>query len=475
VKRPQRTILFRLARAYMVPTVALGALLGYAAQYLGSRSLDEELGRRLVSIAQATASVVLPEQLAGLSPGDESTRTYANLRRKLDDLRVRTAARRLQLLGPDLTIRVDTEAGVPIGAPGFEFEVDRAEFARALAGRATASVLFRGRDGAYYKRGFAPIAGSEGGAPAGVVAVLGSAEYFAQLDRFRRFIWLYGALGTAAVIIVSAAVARRITRPLSELAQSADRIGRGDLNHAVTVPASGDEIARLAETLDDMRRSLAARDERMQMMLAGIAHEVRNPLGGMELYAGILREDLAQDREKLEHVARIERELGHLKRVVAEFLEYARRPRPELAAVLCKDLLEEVASVLAKDAADAGVECRVMADGEPKVRADASQLRRALLNLLRNSIQATPRGGHVRLSCAAGPGERVLLMVEDNGAGIPADRLPHLFTPFYTTKEKGTGLGLAFVREIVRDSGGEVRVDSEPGRGSTFVIELPAS
>src|SRR5204862_7075699 len=98
----------------------------------------------------------------------------------------------------------------------------------------------------------------------------------------------------------------------------------------------------LAATLDEMRAALHARDERLQMMLAGIAHEVRNPLGGLELYAGLLREALSGQPERLGEVARIEREVGHLKTVVSEFLDYARRPPPELASVAVRPLLTDV-------------------------------------------------------------------------------------------------------------------------------------
>src|SRR5262249_25724884 len=150
------------------------------------------------------------------------------------------------------------------------------------------------------------------GAILGVAAVQAPAEYFAQLARFRRWLLAYGLAGAALVVLISAAVARRITRPVRELAAAAERIGRGDLAQAVPPLRSHDEIATLAETLEEMRASLRTRDERMQMMLSGIAHEVRNPLGGIELFAGLLREDVAGDAEKTAHVARIERELEHL-------------------------------------------------------------------------------------------------------------------------------------------------------------------
>jgi signal transduction histidine kinase len=233
-----------------------------------------------------------------------------------------------------------------------------------------------------------------------------------------------------------------------------------------------DEIGFLAATLDETRAASAARDERLQMMLAGIAHEVRNPLGGLELYAGLLRDALAGQPERLAEVARIERELGHLRTVVSEFLEYARRPSPDLGPVLARPLLEEVRELTE---APGGVRIVVEAPEALAVHADAGQLRRALLNLARNAATAMQgRAGEILLSARAEAG-RVRLEVRDAGPGVPADLRDKIFTPFFTTREKGTGLGLAFVREIVRDHGGDVSVLDAPGGGAVFLVELPAA
>jgi signal transduction histidine kinase len=416
--------------------------------------------------------------VAALLPGREGDRTYQNVRHKLLDVAARTGMARVQLVDPELGILADTAPGIAIGTRAFELEADRTEIARVLRGEATDSVLFRGSDGQLYKRGYAPVADGEGTTVA-VVAVQGAADAFVHLERFRRWLLVYGALGAVVVILLSGTVARRLTRPLRALAGAAERIGRGELDHPAPAVRSRDEVALLAETIEEMRRALAARDERMQMMLSGIAHEIRNPLGGMELYAGLLREELASDPERRGHVERIERELAHLKAVVAEFLEYARRPRPELADVDCRALLEDVHDVLAKDASDAQVTCELTngtgaTQKEVIARADATQLRRALLNLGQNAIQATPPGGRVSLSCEAA-GARVRLRVADTGRGISDADRERIFAPFYTTKEKGTGLGLAFVREITRDLGGELALESSPGAGAAFTIDLQRS
>ncbi len=264
-------------------------------------------------------------------------------------------------------------------------------------------------------------------------------------------------------------IARRISRPVARLADAAARLGRGDLDAHIPIETH-DEVGLLAQTLEEARVALAARDERLQMMLAGIAHEVRNPLGGLELYAGLLREALAAQPERLEEVARIEREVGHLKAVVSEFLEFARRPSPRLETVRLDALFADV-----RELTQTGAGAEIAIDVAPglAVTADAGQIRRALLNLVRNAATAS-RTGRVRLSASAARGQ-VEIAVEDDGPGVPPELREKIFTPFFTTREKGTGLGLAFVREIVRDHGGDVAVRDAPGGGSVFSFYIPGA
>jgi signal transduction histidine kinase len=211
------------------------------------------------------------------------------------------------------------------------------------------------------------------------------------------------------------------------------------------------------------------------MMLAGIAHEVRNPLGGLTLYAGLLRDDLAGDADKLAHVQRIERELGRLKTIVSDFLEFARRPKPQLQPFDVADLLAEVRDLAVADAHARKVSV-ALAVQPARVAGDEGQLRRALVNLAQNAVQACADdgSGQVTLACAKN-GSEVIVSVRDTGAGIDPEALAKIWTPFYTTKQSGTGLGLAFVRDIAHDHGARLSVDSAPGRGTTFTLALPES
>lgn len=293
-------ILAKLLGAYLVPTIATFAGFGLYAYYTAHRALEAELGHRLTSVAAAAATQIADENVALLQPGDESTRTYRNLQKRLAELKGSSHVARIYLFARDHTSRADTDP-TPIGARYYRLDADRAELRRVFAGGEAASVLFRGKDGALYKSGYAPIAIDGGGTPEFAVGVDGAAAMYAQLAGFRRTLVLVGVGGALAVIALSILMARLLVRPVKKLERAAARIGQGDLEAKVDVP-SRDEIGLVAETLEAMRAQLHSRDERMQMMLAGIAHEVRNPLAGMELYAGVLRDELAANEEQLAHV-----------------------------------------------------------------------------------------------------------------------------------------------------------------------------
>ncbi len=466
-------IAIRLLLATLLPSVAVLAASGALAHEAARRALEQELGRRLATAAAGAAMLILPEQIRFIGPGDEDLATTGNLRRRLEQARDQLGVRRVMLVAQDLTGRGDTEGVVALGARAHEIGADAPEIERASAGRPSASPLFWGRDGLPYQRGYARVGGD---APAGFVVVEGSADYFTPLAAFRRKLVLGGAAGAALVVLFSVLVAARITGPVRRLASAADRIGRGELLARVPVETR-DELGFLAGRLDEMRAALAARDERLQMMLAGIAHEVRNPLGGLELYAGLLREGLAGKPARLSEVARIEREIDQLKNVVTDFLDYARRPALQPERFRARALLDEVAEI--SRPSNGGPRLRVEAEVDLHVLADRGQVRRALMNLARNAIAAAGPSGEVVLvagqDARTSDEARARWEVRDNGPGVPDDLRDKIFTPFFTTREQGTGLGLAFVRDIARDHGGQVGVDRAPEGGARFWFETASA
>jgi signal transduction histidine kinase len=468
------TILVKLLAALVLPVVALFALFAIVAYEVSRSDLDAELGKRLEAIAASAASQIRdPKYLGELSEGDEDQELFKQAVARLAVLGRATGAR-LFLIDRQYGTRGHSDETVKIGTPNHRAKLDRAELVRVFdAGEPASSVTFEGNDGLWYKTGYAAVAGTgdKAGPPVLAIGAQAPASYFDRLADLRGRLLAWGA-GLALVSIVAAVLATLlITRNVRRLAAAAERIGAGDLRAPIAV-TSGDELGVLGETMDRMRRQLAERDAKMQQMLAGIAHEVRNPLAGMTLFADILQDELPAGDERRGHVDKIKRELGYLERVVNDFLEYARRPRPELAPVPLPDLLAEVAQMASTAELEVGVE----PGGPVTIEADRAQLRRALLNLARNAVQAALAAGHtgagaVMLRAHERDGEH-WLNVWNRGKEISPETSGKLFEPFFTTREKGTGLGLAFVRDIASDHGGRVELASGDGE-TTFSVVLP--
>jgi signal transduction histidine kinase len=305
----------------------------------------------------------------------------------------------------------------------------------------------------------------------GAVGVEGSAAFFGPLRRlFRGFLVL---LALAAVVVVAMALVteRGLRAPLTRLMQAALRIGRGDLSTPVP-PEKVRELGILAQELEAMRRALEGRDAQLKMMLAGVAHEVRNPIGGIELFAGLLAEELASapSGDAAAHVGRIRREIDYLKRIVEDFLNFAREQKLSFAEAQSDALLSSVKDLLSSDAEKKQID--VVVQAEPAaLQLDVALVTAALVNLLKNAVQASPEKGAVSVTGAReGTGYRIF--VEDTGGGIAPELQERIFEPFFTTREKGTGLGLPLARKIAQAHGGELLVESRPGM-TRFTLTLP--
>jgi len=218
----------------------------------------------------------------------------------------------------------------------------------------------------------------------------------------------------------------------------------------------------------------------LSSLTAGVAHEIKNPLGAIDIHLQLLQQVIEAGRpERLErdgkrYLAILRDEVARLNTIVVDFLSAVRpiRLRPELVAPA--ELVSGLAGFIGPALDESGIVLEVRtAPGLPKILADTGLLRQALLNLVKNAQEATEPGGRITLSVRR-QDEMIALSVEDTGAGIEKERLGAIFEPYHTSKEFGTGLGLTIVWRIIREHGGEIHVDSVPGQGSTFTVLLPA-
>lgn len=245
----------------------------------------------------------------------------------------------------------------------------------------------------------------------------------------------------------------------------------------------------LLEDVSEVTRwkRLAERQKRLTSMggmAARIAHEIRNPLGSMELNVTLLMEELREGGPALELASRLATGVRNLSHILSNLLQFAKGSDPVRERLDPVDLLAEAAEFAGPLLKDKGI--RVRKDVRQARRflyGDKVLLRQALLNLIVNAVEAMKPGGRLRLGCrqtvqsekAGGRSSLwIHLSVQDDGRGIPEEDLDRIFDPFYTTRSEGMGLGLAIVNNIVEAHGGFVEVESQPGRGTTFVLSIPA-
>ncbi len=448
-------------------------------------AVEQSLARELAAQARMAATSLSANAGSArvLLQGDEETRTYKRLVGRLRTIAEATGSVRVMLVGDDERVRADDQGVIALMAPAPRVPLDRDEFAQALAGTPKVGVPFTSDDGHRYLAAYARVPepkDEESDAVPGIAMVLTLEAPAIALDAVDDVAKKIAALVLGAVLLVlvtAVVVARTITGPLSTLARGAEGLATGDLSTPIAVAAGDDEVAVLGGTLESMREALAERDAERQMMLAGIAHEIRNPLGGIELFSGLLEESIEEvdgpapvKAEMGRQSARVRKELRYLTGVVNDFLAFARDTPVQREDTDVRALLDDVAS-LSRRAGSAAVD--VEDDAAGAFPLDRGKIKQALLNLVDNALAATPPEGRVVMRAARAEGG-LTLSVEDTGKGMTDEALARAFTPFFTTKEKGSGLGLPLVKKLARDHGGDAVITSQPGRGTRVTLRLRA-
>ena len=334
-----------------------------------------------------------------------------------------------------------------------------------------------------------PLKG-RGGELLGVLLVASSQRDVVVMEKHIRMVALaVGAAGVLLGLVLSGWAAARATRPVEQLADAAREVAAGNWWARVPI-TSNDEFGELASAFNLMTRELSDQRERLvqaervaawRELARRLAHELKNPLFPLQITVENLLRAREQNPAQFEEVFResagtLLAEIANLRAIVQRFSDFARMPAPELQPVRLNELTEHVLKLLEPQFTAAGrapITAKVELDSElPFIQADPELISRALQNLVLNAIDAMPSGGSLTVRTSPGDGG-VTISVSDTGTGLTREECERLFTPYYTTKQHGTGLGLAIVQSVVSDHHGKITVESEPGRGSTFRIELP--
>jgi two-component system nitrogen regulation sensor histidine kinase NtrY len=293
-----------------------------------------------------------------------------------------------------------------------------------------------------------------------------------------------GVLGLALAVLLGLLWSSQVSRPVERLAAFSQRVAQGQWDEPLTLE-SVRELQTLVAALDRMRGDLRAYRERLvaserqaawSQMARIVAHEVKNPLTPIAISIADLKRSFDQQRPEfpaiLEQAVRtIGDEVDALRRMLQEFSEFARLPAPSPSPCTANDLLADLGVLYARELAE-GRLAIAAPERELALTADAGQLRQALVNLIRNGLEAVNGAGCVHVGAAL-DGDAVAITVADDGPGLGDEQRSRLFTPGFTTKSEGSGLGLTVVQRIVLDHRGTVAVETARGTGTTFRIRLP--
>ena len=306
-----------------------------------------------------------------------------------------------------------------------------------------------------------------------------------------RYSLIAAALTVVAGVCALALLSDRlIGDPIEALLGAMRAVQAGEARARVTVRGR-DEFAQLAEQFNTMvskvegaRREVerahqaemgrAAQLATVGELAASLAHEIKNPLAGIQGAVQILRDQAGAGDPHREIYEAILQQVDRLGHTLRELLDFARPMPPQFALAAVNDIVDRVASLVGTDPASAhSTLTKDLADDLPPVRLDEAQISQVLLNIMLNAVQVMPDGGQVTVRTRRDGLDHVTVEVADTGPGIPPDVLPRIFKPFFTTKHKGSGLGLAICDRIVRDHGGTLAVANGEPSGARFSVRLP--
>lgn len=463
-----------LATYLTIMLLVVGGIIGWTGRQLAAETLvqaQDELQLRTQIIANA-----LREPVA--RSGESSANSDA---RSIPELLASYAANiggRVTLVDPNLQVTASSDSQVVPGTLENSPEFLSAPYAIRRDTPATAERLYVA----------APIP-SNPARPLGFVqTAIPMAPIYATIDHRWFDLIGIGIVALALTILASLLLARRIAIPVQHLTATSEQIAAGRLNERAT-PDGPSEVQRLGHAFNRMA-------ERVQTMLAqqrefvdNAAHELRSPLTSMRLRLDLLAEDQGRDADLTQqYVGKMQRDVNYLQHLIDHLLTLASVEEGEPAEKTPVDLapaLREIADEMALIVAQAQLDFQVSAPEHlPCVQANADQLRIAVRNLLDNAVKYSRAGGTIQLIAQASP-RAVQIIVLDNGIGISAAALPHVFERFYRVdkarartgalRSGGAGLGLALVRAMVEANGGALSVVSREQAGSQFTIQLPLS
>jgi len=473
--KPHRSIFLTQIVSYLLIIIVTTLTFSLLFFSTAKNHLEREVGQKLQDIARIAARNAPFERLDLIKVGDDQTRMVLRLKEKFGEIREATGVSNIMVFRTDKTSLLDLRPEIRIGSP-YTLAHFQGSFLNELKhNRAVGTGSYRMPDGKLFISAYAPVMDS-GGHLLAVVGVNSGAREVEVIEQMRTRLYLVAGVGAILAFVVALFLARTLTKPIRLMAETAEKIGKGEYEARVKIPGAA-ELGVLAGSINEMAQQVQRRDAKLKEMSASVAHEIRNPLNSIKLLITLLGEELQEQQgvTSIKALDTLHYEIGKLNRFLTEFLTYSRPITLVKNDVNPLDLAKSAADMASAEAADRGVTIEVASQASlPALCVDRERMEQSLLNIVLNAVHACQQGGAVILKIEVDrEAGRLDFIVDDSGPGITPEVADRLFEPFFTTKQSGTGLGLSNVEKIVKSHGGVIFAENIQACGCRFVVRLP--
>ena len=464
-----KSIKIRILLIFLLPSIFMILTQWYFINIFIKDALEKQLIKFITHVGESAIRDISPGEMQ-VFPNYPETETYKNLRERLSGYRDNFDIDNILLLNSDKRVILDLSDMFKNGEEFLMMDINDKQFLALKNGQIKKSSLYKNMQNIYSENVYIPIIGKNGDFR-GVLVLYASVKYFTSIMNFQRKLISFFLAMIIILIFVVYWLASTISNPVIRLSKVVDRIGMGEMDIHVPYKTRADEVGHLAENIQSMMTKIENRDMYMRQMSAGIAHEIRNPLTSIKGNLMLIKRRVDNDDDTMEMLEDNLREVNALENLVNDFMNYAKSIKIELKTGELSDIISRAVGetmpfmqqkeiVLSQD-----ISTCVLA-------ADQDHLKRAFVNIIKNSIDAVPIGGEIRISSTLKDG-LVRVSFKDSGEGIPKDDLMQIFEPFVTSRSTGTGLGLTIVKEIIEKHKGNIKIASAEGKGTEVTVSLP--
>ena len=431
--------------------------------WLTRNTLEDQLADHLRNNLNLLSRMIDREMLAIIIDYPESNMTRDSLERYLSRYLTTLSARSIYII--DSTDEIVVAAGDKKTVIQSVF-VHKPEIETARKKGIASAPLYTDAKGIGYKSSFKRLNVKDN--PAIILGIDADAQFLKYTEILKRRVIVTGTAVLICSMIIVMILSQSLTRPLRNLSDFARNIGRGRAEPA-TVEKRRDEIGFLSKTMEQMRREIDRREKENKALIASVAHEIRNPLAGMQINAELLLEATRNNTDLHEYSKAVTREITNLSAIVENFLAYARPIETNLEIHSMKSVINEVIHSQKRDFPNQ----EITLTGDARAKVNSGKIRHAIANILKNACEATTEGQAIEINIRK-TGSTASVSILNRGKPIPPEHQSRIFEAFFSTKGNGVGLGLSIAKSIVEQHGGIVRLNRSDKDGTEFVIELPA-